>query len=143
MYCHATTQHCFLHCYEIKSGLTENRRSSLCIANYTVPETEEQFCPPATSIQLLSTNKTSDDNLPSIFCESLRGDLGTRLPGKKAECSQWLTSCCFTIFSHIALLCSLCSLCSLFALVANQEAWSVCSAADLNRFNTLESSCTR
>ena len=44
----------------------------------------------------------------------------------------------FTISSHIDLLCSLCSLSALFE---NQEAWSVCSVADLNRFNTQESSC--
>ena len=44
---------------------------SLCIAKYTVPESREQPSPP-TSIQLLSTNKTSDDNLSSIFGQSAR-----------------------------------------------------------------------
>ena len=51
-----------------------------CIANYLVPDTREQFRT-STSIQLLSTSKASDDNLPSIFnltverTGSLRGDL--------------------------------------------------------------------
>ena len=41
------------------------------IPNYLVPEREHDVCPP-TSIQLLSTNKTSDDNPPAMA--SLRGD---------------------------------------------------------------------
>ena len=37
----------------------------MCVANYPAPEAGEQFCPPTST--LLSTTRTSDDTIPSIF----------------------------------------------------------------------------